>query len=280
MQLFIDKDSGQWINDPAFKAPIDFVSFKRGDAANVEIKFVRGNAVEALESGAAISFGIKPFGEFDADFLVFSNEFTSLTSSYIFAPSFNTAALDAALFVDENPANDVASLPTMLEVSWSEASGVWQSSRTIRANIENDVIRGDEFTPVSLPSPEDWLADQFTYLEAVASPLVTLTSDEEETVVTLNVPAGTWDIQGMATINFALGTVEEYSAEMLPAPTAWDRFGAVETLVDYDGTRRGLTQLKRVVLTEETEFSMVAYCYFTDGDVYGGGKITARKVPA
>ncbi|WP_035606182.1 hypothetical protein [Haloferula sp. BvORR071] len=157
MKLFLDLDSNQFVSDPLFKAPVDAVSFKRGDAANLELAFVKGNAVTGLASGATIAFGIKESGKFDGDFLVFADDFTSLSNSYYIAPSFNTEALNDALNNDGDDSNDVASLAAMLEITWSEQSGIYQSSRTITANILNDVIKGSEGTPLELPDADDWL---------------------------------------------------------------------------------------------------------------------------
>lgn len=280
MRLYIDTETNQFVVNPLQRAPIDSVSFKRGDAAQVNIQFTNGSTVLSAVSSRDVKFGIKASGNYDGDYLVFTDDYTMNGNDYVLTPSFNTAGLNTILGSDSLTGNDVASVNTMLEVTWSDDGSSWYSSNTITATINNDVNKGLEGTPVELPSPEDWLAEQFDYLEAEADPLVTLTSDEDATVVTLNVPAGTWDIQGMGSLNFALATAEEYSSELRPSPTVWDSFGALESLVDYDGTRKGFTQLKRVVLTEETAFSMVAYCLFTDGDVYAGGKITARKVPA
>lgn len=160
MLLYIDKDSNQFVSDPLHKVPVDSVGFKRGDAANIELRFIQGGSGVPLASGASIAFGIKPSGAYDGDFLVFADEYTSIgDSAYLIAPSFNTAALDDELNKDGNDANDVASLSAMLEISWSEDAGTtWQSTDTIVAAIANDVIRLDEGTPLELDGPEDWLA--------------------------------------------------------------------------------------------------------------------------
>jgi len=175
MHLYIDKADGRFISDPLFKSPVDSVSFKRGDAASIRISFVSGFAVEPLEDGASIAFGIKEQNKFDGAFLVFTDSYTEDGDSYILAPSFNTEALNEALNVDGNDANDIAALTAMLEVTWSEDGENFQSSRTITANIANDLIRGGEGTPAALPDPEAWLAahgivyDRATGLEDVAT---------------------------------------------------------------------------------------------------------------
>ena len=115
MQFYVDRETGQFVSDPLFKAPVDSYGFKRGDAANINLKFVQGNTVVALASGAQISFGIKESGKYDGGFLVFTNAYADLSGSYSIAPNFNTEALNAALLQDGNDSNDVASLNAMLQ---------------------------------------------------------------------------------------------------------------------------------------------------------------------
>jgi hypothetical protein len=190
--LYIDKATGSFISDPLFKAPVDSVSFKRGDAASVRVSFVNGFTVEPLADGAEIAFGIKSSGSYDGPFLVFADAYEEDGDSYTLAPNFNTESLDEALNVDGNDANDVASLAAMLEVTWSEDGENFQSSRTITANIANDLIRGDESTPVAQASPEDWLAAHGIVYDPS---LVQLTGDSEfspalDGIPTVDVPVG------------------------------------------------------------------------------------------
>ena len=81
--------------------PVETVSFKRGDAADIELRFVSGNTVTGLASGATVAFGVKEQNKFDADFLAYAytDEFTSVSNSYYLSPSFNTVELNAALNV-------------------------------------------------------------------------------------------------------------------------------------------------------------------------------------
>jgi hypothetical protein len=219
MQMFIDKADGRFIDSPLFKSPVDSVSFKRGDAASVRVSFVNGFTVEPLADGAEIIFGIKSLNKFDSEFLVSADTYEESGDSYVLAPSFNTSELaDALNSGDDDGTNDVASLAAMLEISWSEDGGTtWQSSATITANIANDVVKGVEGTPTSLPSPEDWLAAHgITYDPTI----VQLTGESEyvntlEGIPTVGVPAGRCQIvvNGMRVSFYVLNAGETPSNE-------------------------------------------------------------------
>ena len=161
MILFVDTATNQFVSDSLHKVPLDSVSFKRGDAASIELRFVEGTSVVPLESGASIVFGCKESGKYDGDFLVFTDEYTSVGDAYLIAPSFNTEALDDALNSNGDDSDDLPSISTMLEVSWSEDGGAsWQSTDTITATINNDLYKGVEGTPLELASPDEWLAER------------------------------------------------------------------------------------------------------------------------
>jgi hypothetical protein len=159
MKIYVDSDTNQIITDAAFKAPVNGVSFKRGDASKVEVIFVTGNTAEDASEDRSITFGIKAAGKFDGDFLVSASDFTISETSYVLAPSFNTVELNDLLNSgDDDDTNDVASVAAMLEITWSDDEGdTWLSTNTITATIFNDVVKGVEGTPLESPTPLDWL---------------------------------------------------------------------------------------------------------------------------
>lgn len=164
MVIYIDKATKQFITDPTFKSRVDSFSFKRGDKSEVEVYFVNGNSVESLSLSASadVRFGIKPDGEYDGEFLVYSDDFTYQNQGYKLEPSFNTTILNAYLSSgDGNANNDIAQLAGMLEITWSDSPGLssWQSTPTVTALIDNDVIKGIEGTPSELPDALDWLQE-------------------------------------------------------------------------------------------------------------------------
>jgi hypothetical protein len=162
MRLFIDVDTNSFITDSGFKAPVTAVSFKRGDASQIELTFVSGNSPLSATNDKLISFGIKETGKYDADFVVAASEYTTSNYSYILNPSFNTASLDDLLMSgDFNALNDIGSISTMMEITWSiDAGATWYSSNTITATIANDVIKGLEGSPVENQTVIEWIENQ------------------------------------------------------------------------------------------------------------------------
>jgi len=204
--LYIDKADGRFIDSPLFKSPVETVSFKRGDAASVRVSFVNGFVVEPLADGAEIVFGIKESGKYDGEFLVSADTYEEDGDSYTLAPSFNTAALDDALNSgDDAGLNDVASLSAMLEISWSEDGGTtWQSSRTITANIANDVVKGVEGTPVALPDAEDWLATHGIPYSTAITGLTGGTSNRLDSIPTVDLPLKTMRAVFVSSVYFSV----------------------------------------------------------------------------
>ena len=162
MRLTVDLDSLELISAAGDRRRVPMKEFKRGDSTPLEVQFVRSGVAEALPEGAVLAFGLKESKKYDGDFAVFFNEFAEPTASpnFIYAgtPNFNTEELDDLLFVDGNTANDKALIDLMGELSWSVAEADPVSIRTFTARVHNDVIRGDEGTPVVLPTPSEWIA--------------------------------------------------------------------------------------------------------------------------
>lgn len=162
MDLYINSANKTIISDPQFRTPLNTITFKRGDAAEIKIKFYDNNGVlQDIVADREIEFGIKASGKYDGDFLVYTDTVSMLsaTNEYVISPSFNTTALNSLLSSgDGNPNNDVASVNTMMELTWSDDGGTsWLSTDTITAVINNDVIKGSEGTPLETASPAEWL---------------------------------------------------------------------------------------------------------------------------
>jgi hypothetical protein len=162
MRLYIDLDSRQLIQSPAYKQPITRLEFKRGDSASIEVRFVRGASIVELAEGAAGRLGFKAKGQYDADFLVsaleWTKEGTGAEAVYRFDPDFNTVELNTAL--GHNPptaGNDLPSITLMGEIEWVE-DGRRSSTSTFDAVVFNDVVKGTEGVPLSgnpaYPAPD------------------------------------------------------------------------------------------------------------------------------
>lgn len=165
MKLYVDLESLQLIEGPGFRNPITSLRFKRGDAARLELAFLRNGSTsvtigdsEVLE----IKFGIKPRGRYDVSYLVHTDDWTMPVSGaespvYQCFPSFNTVELDSALGVGSSTGTELSEITLMGEFTWREGPGEPTSTRTFLVVVENDVNRGDEGVPQSAnpayPSP-------------------------------------------------------------------------------------------------------------------------------
>ena len=161
MQLFIDTINNTFINDALFRSPLNEVSFKRGDSANVQIAFVNDGTIVSMLSSRLITFGIKEAGKYDANFLVTASDYTISGNYYVLNPSFNTVQINDLLNSDDdNENNDIESILGMLEVTWSDNEGDdWTSTNVIDAIIENDVCKGGEATPTPSQTMIEWMAE-------------------------------------------------------------------------------------------------------------------------
>ena len=145
MRIYLDLDSRRLLTTPT--RPLSSLEFKRRDNDSIELQFLRDAAVQELPAGTTARVGIKPDGDYDAAFLAV----TTLTQSGTGAATFYSGELNlhttamAAAFDDEP-----VTISAMLEVEWVTGDVV-SSSKTLPTTIHNDVIRGDEGQPVSLP---------------------------------------------------------------------------------------------------------------------------------
>jgi len=168
VKLYVDLDTLALIEGPGFRNPAPPLRFKRGDAARLELVFLAGGSTPVTIGDAEllqIQFGVKLLNRYDTGHVVQSSQWIkpeagSSTPVYQSSPSFNTAELNAALNFGSPGGSELASLALMGEITWREGMGEPTSTRTFAVIVENDVNRGDEGTPVLLPSPEDWLAER------------------------------------------------------------------------------------------------------------------------
>ncbi len=166
MRLYVDLETLQLIDGPGFRNPVSAIRFKRGDAAQLEVTFLTSGTTPATIGDPAtleLQFGIKPRGRYDVGYLVHETEWTlpepeAESPAYLCTPSFNTAELDSAMQVGSAAGSELSEVMLMGEITWREGAGEPTSTRTFLVVVENDVNRGTEGTPSSLPSPDDFVA--------------------------------------------------------------------------------------------------------------------------
>ncbi len=157
MKLHVDLETLQLIEGPGFRNPVTAISFKRGDAAQLDVTFLEGGSTPvAIGNPLAleIQFGIKPRNRFDVGYLVHSSDWTMPEANaespvYQCSPSFNTVELDSALGVGSATGTELSEITLMGEITWRVGSGQPTSTRTFLVVVENDVNRGTEGVPES-----------------------------------------------------------------------------------------------------------------------------------
>ena len=155
MKLNVDLETLQLIEGAGFRTPVTSLRFKRGDAARLEVSFLHGGTTPVTIGNPAtleIRFGVKPRNRFEANYLVFSNDWTmpepgASNPFYICSPSFNTVELNSVLNVGSAAAAELPEITLMGEISWREGTGEPTSTRTFLVVVENDVNRGNEPVP-------------------------------------------------------------------------------------------------------------------------------------
>ncbi len=162
MVLYIDLDRQVFQSSQFVTSRPTNLKLKRGDSGIVRIQFLRNGIEQELSAGAVVQLGIKEIEKYDTDFLALAPNFAEPTAPETFysaALNLNTASLMSALAVDLDDENDIESIEANLEVTWSEDGGSnWLSSESLVIKIANDVIRGDEGSPLELPGPDDYIA--------------------------------------------------------------------------------------------------------------------------
>ena len=161
MRLYVDLETLQLIEGPGFRNPVSSLRFKRGDAAKLDVVFLK-NGTTPIEIGNPASlelqFGVKPRARYDVDYLVHESVWTlpaqgAQDPSYLCSPSFNTVELDSAMQVGSSTGSELSEISLMGEITWREGLGEPTSTRTFSVVVENDVNRGTEGVPASAVPP-------------------------------------------------------------------------------------------------------------------------------
>ena len=145
MRIYLDLDSRKLMSSPI--RALSKLEFKRRDNDTIELQFLRDGTVQELAAGTTARLGIKINADYDSEFLALTTLTKSGTGSeavYGGELNLNTAPLATAF------AEEPVTFAAMLEVEWTTGSAV-SSSQTLPVTILNDVIRGDEGEPATLP---------------------------------------------------------------------------------------------------------------------------------
>lgn len=137
MKLFIDIKKRELIKSAASNVALDRLVLKRRDLILLEYVFCENGKAIPTPAGTEISCALK---------LAFTDaNFSALASAGpLPALNLNTAPLEAAF------ATGKASLPALIEVRWT-LPGETTRTATLKAELQNSVILGNEGTPEAMP---------------------------------------------------------------------------------------------------------------------------------
>jgi hypothetical protein len=145
MRIYLDLDTRKLMSSPI--RALSKLEFKRRDNDTIELQFLRDGQVQELPTGTSARLGIKISADYDSEFLALATLIKSGTGTatvYGGRLNLNTDAIATAF------ASEPVTFEGMLEVEWTTGSAV-SSSKTLPVTILNDVIRGDEGDPATLP---------------------------------------------------------------------------------------------------------------------------------
>ena len=137
--------------------------FKRGDTVTLNVVFLDADRSPiTLTNGTELIMAVKPLNEYESTVLYAYKTLTvngQAATGYDFTFDLNSTTLAEAMRLNEPFEADVASVTGMLELTWTTDGGAtYRSTQNVAPfTVNNDVIRGDEATPLALPSPEAWL---------------------------------------------------------------------------------------------------------------------------
>ncbi len=122
--------------------------FKRGTTVPAEVVFADASAAAQV---AKLRFGIKLAGRYD-DLLVVAAETAERvanddgTVSFHLKLTLDASAIDSALAVNGNSADDIEKANFISEIEWENAAGELTATETVSTVIQNNVIRGSTET--------------------------------------------------------------------------------------------------------------------------------------
>ncbi len=158
MNLYIDLDRAQLVAGPSNSGAVSSLSFKRGDAALLQVTFQQlgpsGYVPAVLPAGTSFKLGLKAPGQYDGPFVVYCDAWTAPAgdgTAYSLQPSFNTTALNALL--EPSGGSGLAQVSLMGEIAWIDPSGRETSTKTFTVLVLNDVIKDDEGVPADATPP-------------------------------------------------------------------------------------------------------------------------------
>jgi len=163
MRLIVDLDNRKFTSGTGFSSNLPTIALKRGDELGVEIRFLSGGVPVLLGAPFDLRLGFRAEGATWGERVALATGFVApgdaSTGYYTSTLDVNTAEASTALAVGTE--GELDSVRVYGEVTWSLDSGAtWTSTENREARLFNDVNRTDEGTPLSLPTPAEWLTTE------------------------------------------------------------------------------------------------------------------------
>lgn len=136
MKLFLDRKKREFVKSTTSNVALEHLVLKRRDLVPLEFVFVENGAAVTLPTGTEIKCALK-LAFNDANFL-------ALATGSSPTLDLNTVPLEAAF------ATGAAALQALIEVRWLVPGEVLRTA-TLKAEVQNSVILGNEGTPQAMP---------------------------------------------------------------------------------------------------------------------------------
>jgi hypothetical protein len=158
VRLYYDLDLKKLVALPGYPDLIRSVTHKRGDGDSVELSFCRGAVAAVIGTPTEMVYVVKvDFGELTEP-LVLANtgDWTLDVGSGIWSAPLTS---DSAAILTHLNGAETASAKAEFTFT-DDLNGGPSTSQTLVASLSNDLWKGTEGTPLTLPTPAEWLALQ------------------------------------------------------------------------------------------------------------------------
>lgn len=217
---------------------------------------------------------VKPLDEYDSPILYAYQTMTvngeAAADGYNLDLTLDGLDLYDALRVNAPLEADVASVQGMLELTWTQDGGTTYAStqNVALVTINNDVIRGNEATPINLPSPESWLNTRAVRYD---TPQSLSLSQQQRAQQNIGLPKAKWD--GNREPNADDDETLGYSAGSLwidvIGKEAYRCVDSTEGAAEWIETTVEVTEISGGpnLITDSTQTTLEGFLYGEGGDV-------------
>lgn len=155
MRLFFDINEKRLVPALGSTAAVRSISFVRGDDTDLEVGFIRDNALVELEGAFSIVFVIKVTPGPDVVTQAIADVWTLEGDYYRASLDLTGTTLDALVGTKKT-------INLLCELTYTDENGGPNTSQLVTAVVGGDLYRGDELPPDAPGVPESWLQAQLS----------------------------------------------------------------------------------------------------------------------